>query len=57
MSNDAALQAYEERQEKNEKEYNQMLEDLRRTHHDEWPDIIEEYGYGDVDPVDILKDL
>ena len=37
--------------------YQQMIDEMRRSHPDEWPDIVDIHGYGDVDLMDIMEDL
>ena len=52
-----ALNKYEGRCEQEEKDYNEMLEELYTAEPEDYPDIMEEYGFGELDMIDIMKDL
>ena len=51
------LNKYIEEQEELDEEYERLLEELRDAEPEEFEEIIDSYGYGDVDLALILKDL
>jgi len=56
-ANTAALNRYMEQQEREESEYEQLLNMLRDSEPGEYEDIIDSFGYGSTDLVDIIKDI
>ena len=51
------LRLQQEKLEREEEEYNEMLTILSDAHPDHYESIIAEYGYGEVDIFDILADI
>jgi len=53
----AAEALYEARCEQGVRDYNEMLIELQDSVPEDYPAIMEMYGFGDLDMIDILKDL
>jgi len=53
----AALTKYEQEVEQREQEWEAMIAELREAQIVDAPAIIDNYGYGDVDIVDILSEV
>jgi len=56
-ANTAALNKYMDQQEKDEREYEELLGMLRDSEPEEYEDIIDSFGWGDADLADIVKDI
>ena len=51
------LNKYMEKQEQDERDYELMLDELRNAEPDDYQSIMDSYGFGDADLVEIMKDL
>lgn len=56
-ANTEAMDKYLEQQNQEEREYSYMLDDLRDAEPEHYEAIIEEYGYGHIDLIDIIGDM
>jgi len=56
-ANTAYLNRYLEKQEEQERDYEEMLVMLRDSDPEEYEEIIESFGYTDYDLADIIGDL
>jgi len=56
-ANTEALNRYLDRQEEQEREYEELLSVLRDSEPEEYEDIIASFGWGDADLSEIMEDL